>query len=71
MADGCRRRWRRCLFRASWRRTNDPLARFARVEALATAWGSRLVDVGAVGHLNPVSGYGPWPQAETLLRQLA
>jgi len=50
--------------------TNDPLARLERVEAMARAWGSRLVNVGAVGHLNPASGYGEWPQAEALLREL-
>ena len=50
--------------------TNDPLARLDRVEAMANAWGSRLVNVGAVGHLNPASGHGEWPQAEALLREL-
>nr|WSW66276.1 alpha/beta fold hydrolase [Streptomyces sp. NBC_00995] len=43
--------------------TNDPLARFGQVAELARAWGSRLADIGPVGHLNPASGYGPWPQA--------
>ena len=46
--------------------TNDPLGRYERVAALAAAWGSRLVNVGAVGHLNPAAGYGEWPQAEDL-----
>ena len=32
---------------------NDPLARFERVAELARAWGSRLDDLGEVGHLNP------------------
>ncbi len=50
--------------------TNDPLARLERVEAMAAAWGSRLVNVGAVGHLNPASGYGEWPRAEALIREL-
>ena len=31
---------------------------------------SELVDAGAVGHLNPASGFGPWPQAEALLGRL-
>ncbi|MFD0337386.1 RBBP9/YdeN family alpha/beta hydrolase [Streptomyces sp. NPDC127117] len=47
--------------------TNDPLARPDRVAELARAWGSRLVDLGPVGHLNPASGYGEWPQAPELL----
>ena len=51
--------------------TNDPLGRFERVAALAEAWGSRLVDVGAVGHLNPAAGYGAWPRAEAFIAELA
>ena len=50
---------------------DDPLARFARVVELARAWGSKLVDLGNVGHLNPASGYGNWPQAEVLIGELA
>jgi predicted alpha/beta hydrolase family esterase len=51
--------------------TNDPLARYERVASLAASWGSRLVDVGAVGHLNPAAGYGPWPQAEAFVEELS
>jgi predicted alpha/beta hydrolase family esterase len=50
--------------------TNDPLARLERVETMARDWGSTLVNVGAVGHLNPASGYGEWPQAERLIERL-
>lgn len=50
--------------------TNDPLARLAQVAELARDWGSRLVDLGPVGHLNPAAGYGPWPQAEEFVREL-
>jgi len=50
--------------------TNDPLARLERVETMALEWGSSLVNVGAVGHLNPASGYGAWPMAETLIERL-
>ncbi|KVF70941.1 alpha/beta hydrolase [Burkholderia sp. FL-7-2-10-S1-D7] len=46
---------------------NDPLARFERTQALAAGWGSRLVDLGEVGHLNPASGYGEWRDAERLI----
>jgi hypothetical protein len=51
--------------------TNDPLGRFERVAELAAAWGSRLVDVGAVGHLNPAAGYGEWARGEELVVQLS
>ncbi|HET7098424.1 MAG TPA: alpha/beta fold hydrolase [Casimicrobiaceae bacterium] len=50
--------------------TNDPLGRFERVAELAAAWESRLVDVGAVGHLNPASGYREWPRALDLIGEL-
>ncbi|HET7033645.1 MAG TPA: alpha/beta fold hydrolase [Casimicrobiaceae bacterium] len=50
--------------------TNDPLGRYERVAELSAAWGSRLVDVGAVGHLNPASGYGEWPRALEFVRAL-
>ncbi|WP_061178221.1 RBBP9/YdeN family alpha/beta hydrolase [Caballeronia pedi] len=50
--------------------TNDPLARIERVEELAHAWGSRFVDIGAAGHLNPASGHGEWPLADELIAEL-
>ncbi|MBM7368955.1 RBBP9/YdeN family alpha/beta hydrolase [Gordonia hydrophobica] len=50
--------------------TDDPLASVEAVTGFAEAWGSRLVDAGAVGHLNPTAGYGPWPQATELLAEL-
>jgi predicted alpha/beta hydrolase family esterase len=50
--------------------TNDPLACLDRVEALAGAWSSRCVNIGAVGHLNPAAGYGEWPRAEAFVREL-
>ncbi len=50
---------------------NDPLARIERVEQLARGWGSALVNLGAVGHLNPASGFGPWPRAHELIDALA
>ncbi|QNS02583.1 RBBP9/YdeN family alpha/beta hydrolase [Streptomyces xanthii] len=50
--------------------TNDPLARPEKVAALAADWGGRLVGIGPVGHLNPASGHGEWPQAARLLEEL-
>jgi predicted alpha/beta hydrolase family esterase len=50
---------------------NDPLGSHERVSALAADWGSQLVDLGEAGHLNPASGYGPWPLAHAFIEQLA
>ena len=50
--------------------TNDALGDFENVRSFAQAWGSRFIDVGPVGHLNPASGYGDWPGAEALLHVL-
>jgi predicted alpha/beta hydrolase family esterase len=50
--------------------TNDPLCSFARAEDFARAWGSRLLDVGAVGHINPPAGFGPWDQGVGLIRDM-
>jgi len=50
---------------------NDPLASRDSVRALAKDWGCETVDLGAVGHLNPASGYGEWPMAMSLIEQLA
>jgi uncharacterized protein len=49
---------------------DDPLAAFARIEQFAAAWGAGLHDAGAVGHLNPAAGYGPWPDGQRLIEQL-
>lgn len=57
----------RCIVGAS---RNDPLAQFERVSAMAEDWGSRLVDLGEVGHLNPAAGFGEWAMAETLINDL-
>jgi predicted alpha/beta hydrolase family esterase len=50
--------------------TNDPLGSLARVIELARDWGSQVVNAGAVGHLNPQSGFGEWPMGATLLETL-
>jgi predicted alpha/beta hydrolase family esterase len=49
---------------------NDPLAAFDQVVAMANNWGSELVHLGKVGHLNPASGYGDWPLADALVQRL-
>ncbi|HEF4762441.1 TPA: alpha/beta hydrolase [Pseudomonas putida] len=49
---------------------NDPLGELSRVLQLAQVWGSDTRDLGSVGHLNPASGYGPWPLAEQFIARL-
>ncbi|OHC28572.1 MAG: alpha/beta hydrolase [Pseudomonadales bacterium RIFCSPLOWO2_12_59_9] len=50
--------------------SDDYLASFAAATAMAEQWGSELVNLGAVGHLNPASGFGEWPQAQTFIQAL-
>lgn len=42
--------------------SNDPYCRPERAQTLATAWGARLIEAGAAGHINTQSGHGPWPE---------
>lgn len=49
---------------------NDPLGDFERISGFARDWGSRLVNLGQVGHLNPAAGFGEWAGAEALIAQL-
>jgi hypothetical protein len=48
----------------------DTLARPDRVAELARDWGAECENLGDIGHLNPASGYGPWPTARALLERL-
>ena len=50
--------------------SNDPLTRLERARGFARDWGSRLVELGPVGHLNPASGHGAWPMAKQLIDEL-
>jgi len=50
--------------------TDDEYVSLDRARAFADAWGSRLVTIGAAGHINGASGYGPWPEGEAMLREL-
>ena len=47
--------------------SNDPLTQLERARGFAQDWGSQLVELGPLGHLNPNSGHGPWPQAQNLI----
>lgn len=46
---------------------NDPYGALARVQGLASDWGSRWVDLGEAGHINAESGLGDWPAGHALL----
>jgi predicted alpha/beta hydrolase family esterase len=50
--------------------SNDPFASFERAESFARAWGSELVGIGAAGHINVDSGFGPWPEGRAMLDRL-
>jgi predicted alpha/beta hydrolase family esterase len=50
--------------------TDDPYGSLAHAQSVATAWGSRFVDIGAAGHINAGSGLGQWDDGFALLQQL-
>lgn len=41
---------------------NDPWLGFVDALQLATAWGVKPINLGAVGHINVASGFGPFPE---------
>ncbi len=49
---------------------DDLYADFAQLERLSRAWGSELIDVGRLGHINAESALGDWPQGLALLDRL-
>jgi len=49
---------------------NDPWLAFKKARALACQLGSGFVDLGAAGHINAESGFGPWPEGQRLLKYL-
>ncbi|WP_280153520.1 alpha/beta hydrolase [Piscinibacter sp. XHJ-5] len=51
--------------------SNDPYCANERGRAMATAWGSEIIDIGARGHINGESGLGDWPEGLALLRRIA
>jgi len=50
--------------------SNDPFGSIDHARRCAGAWGSRLVEIGAVGHVNAGSGLGDWAQGQALLAEL-
>lgn len=49
--------------------TDDPYASLASAQLMAEAWGSELVNVGELGHINVESNLGDWPQGKALYAQ--
>lgn len=49
---------------------DDPYAPLDRAARFASAWGARIFDIGAKGHVNAESGLGDWPQGLRLLEAL-
>jgi predicted alpha/beta hydrolase family esterase len=50
--------------------SNDPYGSPAHMRRCADAWGSKFVEVGALGHINASSNLGAWQQGRTLLRDV-
>ncbi len=48
----------------------DPWMRFESASIWARVWGSHLISLGDAGHINTEAGFGPLPQAKTLVEQL-
>lgn len=51
--------------------SNDPYGDIEFAKLCASAWGSRFVCAGAVGHINASSGLGEWREGFALFQQLA
>jgi predicted alpha/beta hydrolase family esterase len=50
--------------------TRDPFCNVTIAQDLAASWGSRIVDVGPIGHINADSGLADWPAGREMLNQL-
>ncbi len=50
---------------------NDEYVTFAQAARYATAWGSRLWDLGEAGHINADAGYGSWPEGWQAVEAMA
>ena len=49
---------------------NDPYGSEAHAQTCAAGWGSDIVYLGALGHLNAASGIGDWEEGLALLARL-
>lgn len=51
--------------------SNDPWLGIERAATLAATWSADFVNLGAAGHINAESGYGPWPGGLRLLQRVS
>jgi uncharacterized protein len=51
--------------------TNDEFVSLERAGWFAKQWDSKLVNIGAKGHINSASGLGDWPEGYALLKTLS
>ena len=49
--------------------SNDPWLKLMNAGYLAGCWGSHLINLGEVGHINPDSGFGPWIEGRSLFQR--
>lgn len=49
--------------------TDDPYGPYEYARASAEIWGSALVNVGPLGHINSASGLGDWPVGKAIFEQ--
>lgn len=50
---------------------NDPYGAIEHARGKASQWGSCIVEVGELGHINDASGLEDWPQGKALLTAFA
>jgi predicted alpha/beta hydrolase family esterase len=50
--------------------SNDTFVSVQRAQFFANAWASKFVNIGEAGHINALSGFGPWPEGLTYLKEL-
>lgn len=50
---------------------NDPFGSIGYAHARAVQWGSSIVEIGALGHINGKSGLGDWPEGHALFQSFA
>ena len=50
--------------------TNDPWVRLMKAGFLAEQWDSRLINIGAKGHINTDAGFGPWIEGLEIFEEL-